>query len=472
MSLYYAAHKFYSHIPSWALKAASEVYYAIPESKRYGSDFAAAYAQLAQTEYMSRADREEMVNQRFLHIFQEAFAHVPYYRKLYQEYGIDSNTVKDIRDIVKLPVIDKETVRTHQKEMISEKSNPSKLMYMTTSGSTGNPLGFYQPRSMVMIEWAYVMHIWKRIGCTPSSSRLVLRGKKLHGNTDGRPYYYDKLRRELSCDIFNMTEENMESYCQAIEQYHPEFIHGYMSAIVLLAKYISGRKGGIDHRFKGILAVSENVLQEQRTFAEKVFGAHVLSFYGHSERLIIAGECEKTSQYHVEPLYGYCELLNKDGLPSDTGEITATGFLNDAMPFIRYRTGDRASWETDAPCPCGRSHMRWRELSGRDVEALVARDGSWFPLTAIDGIHTSDFDNVIRYRFTQSEPGEVQMDIMPSSTYVEQNGETIRKMLEGRVNGKIHIRINIVDNIKVEKNGKYKVVKQNIPLSAHGFRGG
>lgn len=464
MSIHSFAHKYYDRIPNWALSGASALYYAIPETKRYGRDFASTRKLLEETEFISRDKIEEMVNQRFLHIVREAWEHVPYYRDKYRQYGIDINGIKDIRDIVKLPVIDKEEVRLHQKEMISDRYAPSQLMYLTTSGSTGNPLGFYQPKTMVMIEWAYVMHIWKRIGCLPSSSRLVLRGKKLHGNTDGQPYFYDPLRRELSCDIFNMTEQNMECYCQAIERYRPEFIHGYMSSIVMLAKYISGRKGGLRHQFKGILAVSENILQEQRDFAEKLFGARVLSFYGHTERLIIAGECEKNTQYHIEPLYGYCELLDADNRQSDTGEITATGFINDAMPFIRYRTGDRAAFDAHTHCACGRQHVRWKRIDGRILEVLVANDGNFFPLTAIDGIHTSDFDNVIRYRFVQYEPGIVQMDIVPSSDYVAQNGERIKQMLEGRVNGKINININLKNAIDIQKNGKYHVIEQHLPI--------
>ena len=464
MNLHYLAHKFYANIPAWALNGASALYYAIPEAQRYGKDFAATRKLLEETEFSSRERIEEMVNQRFLHIVREAWEHVPYYREKYQQYGIDISEIKDIRDIVKLPVIDKEEVRQHQKEMISDRYGPSQLMYLTTSGSTGNPLGFYQSKTMVMIEWAYVMHIWKRAGCLPSNSRLVLRGKKLHGNTDGQPYFYDPLRKELSCDIFNMTEQNMESYCQAIELYHPEFIHGYMSSIVMLAKYISQRNGGLRHQFKGVLAVSENILQEQRDFVEKLFGARVFSFYGHTERLIIAGECEKSTQYHIEPLYGYCELLDSNDQQSGTGEITATGFLNDAMPFIRYRTGDRASFETDTNCACGRSHLRWKRIDGRDLEVLVANDGSIFPLTAIDGIHTSDFDNIIRYRFVQYKPGIVQMDIVPSSGYIAQNGERIKKMLEDRVKGKMSININIQTAINIQPNGKYRIIEQHLPV--------
>ena len=124
-----------------------------------------------------------------------------------------------------------------------------KLIYVTTSGSTGTPLGFFQPDNITMQEWAYTIQIWERVGYRPNSSRLVLRGKTLHPAGEKQNYYYDPLRRELSCNIFDMREETMDVYCQAVEKYRPEFIHGYMSAILMLAKYIDQNNINIKHHF-------------------------------------------------------------------------------------------------------------------------------------------------------------------------------------------------------------------------------
>lgn len=452
----------YDAIPDWMLRLMGSSYYCLPESLRYGKHFSDTWKLLKETEELSQNQIDELVNRRFLETVHHAYTHVPFYQKRYDEYGVDISSVKDLRDITRLPTICKEDIRNFGNEMMAADADPSGLMYITTSGSTGNPVGFWQPKSMVMTEWAYTMHIWGRIGCTVNSSRLVLRGKKIHSGGTDPDVFYDPLRRELSVNIFDMTEDNMERYCAAIEKYKPDFIHGYMSATVMLAKYIASRPGGLRHQFKGVLATSETVFPEQKAFVERVLGARVFSFYGHSERLVIAGECEDSADYHVEPLYGYCELLDGQGKTAREGEIVGTGFLNPAMPLIRYRTGDLSAWSQD-PCACGRSHMRLAGVQGRNQDMLVNCDGAFIPLTALN-CHPDEFDKLARYKFVQSVPGIITIKIQPKPGFTAEDAEELKAILTERTCGKIRFQMEQVDELPLNKNGKFQLVEQSIKI--------
>jgi len=465
MSLFNVVKDHYNQLPNWMIQLMGSAYYCIPESMRYGVAFRSAQEILWETENLPKGQMEELVNQRFLNTVQNAVAHVPFYQKLYREHGVDITIIKDIRDIGLLPTICKQDLQDFKNEFLADNWDKDRLMYITTSGSTGNPVGFYQPKSMLMTEWAYTMHIWNRIGCTVNSSRLVLRGKKLHPNGSELDIFYDPLRRELSCNVFNMTELNLERYCVAIEKHKPEFIHGYMSAVLMLSKYISSRPGGLRHQFKGVLATSETILPEQKEYVEKVLHTRVFSFYGHSERLVIAGECEKSTDYHVEPLYGYCELLNAQGQPVNDGEIVATGFLNPAMPLIRYRTGDMAQWSQDTECACGRAHMRLSGVHGRwNQDMLVNSEGAYVSLTALN-IHSDEFDRIIRYKLIQDKPGIVCMQIMPHRDFTDRDGARIKGLLEENTGHKIRFDIALVEELPLKKNGKYQIVEQKIPIA-------
>jgi phenylacetate-CoA ligase len=62
------------------------------------------------------------------------------------------------------------------------------------------------------------------------------------------------------------------------------------------------------------------------------------------------------------------------------GDIVVTSLFNRAMPFIRYRIGDRGAWRQGA-CACGRGLPLLKELSGRRMDSFRTRDGKVVPGT-------------------------------------------------------------------------------------------
>ena len=61
-----------------------------------------------------------------------------------------------------------------------------------------------------------------------------------------------------------------------------------------------------------------------------------ITFYGHSERCVIAEEMTQ-NRYKFDPYYGYTEQIHNE---NNNYSIVGTGFLNYIMPFIRYKTDD------------------------------------------------------------------------------------------------------------------------------------
>jgi phenylacetate-CoA ligase len=72
----------------------------------------------------------------------------------------------------------------------------------------------------------------------------------------------------------------------------------------------------------------------------------------------------------------YVEIVNGDrpAQPGESGSILVTDLLNHAMPLIRYRIGDVASW-LEGLCSCGRSLPRLHSVQGRVTDFLVGGDG-------------------------------------------------------------------------------------------------
>ncbi len=144
----------------------------------------------------------------------KSYEEIPFYRENFDKVKFNPYEFKDVSDLKKIPMIDKECVHANIGRMIKRGMHKEKLDYVVTSGTTGRAAGFYQDKSILMREWAYVNYIWNRVGYEPDSSRLILRGKVFREKKlKGKSWQWDALKRELSIDIFAMTKENLRLYC-------------------------------------------------------------------------------------------------------------------------------------------------------------------------------------------------------------------------------------------------------------------
>jgi phenylacetate-CoA ligase len=156
-----------------------------------------------------------------------------------------------------------------------------------------------------------------------------------------------------------------------IRSYGMKFLCGYPSAITHFASLIKRYGLRVDLRLTAVLFASETLYPWQRTLIEDVFACRSYNFYGLAEHVVIAGECEASRAFHCVPQYGITEI------DPQTGEITGTGFLNHANPFIRYRTTDLASLPVGEGCAqCGRRYAPvLPEIEGRLQDFVVTPEG-------------------------------------------------------------------------------------------------
>lgn len=446
----------YEEIPTPILNMIGAVGNQFGYGLRYGKSFSKVYEELRKTEFFSEEELDNIVKEKLIEQIKYAYKYVPYYRKNYNEN--DVKTMDSLSDIERFPFIDKEIVKSNEDQFISDKFKKSELIQKKTSGSTGMPLAIYMNKDTTLKEWAFVVHIWERIGFTSKSSRILMR--EIEDKNKGI-CYFDGLKNELRIDISNMTPENMEIYCKAIERYKPDYIHGYPSATLQLCKFIEKR--GIKHQFKGVLPSSEGMSKEEVNYIKRVLNCPCLSFYGHTERLVMAGQCECSECYHVEPLYGYCELIDKNGEvireEGKTGEIVATGFCNTGMPLIRYKTGDLAEWSLKK-CSCGRNYKLLKKLEGRTTEYLVDCNNNKISLTAFR--YSFYEQHVNSFQFYQDEPGKVFVRIIPEEDFTELDKKNILQTLEEDCNSQIEFSIEKVKSISKKKSGKRELIIQKL----------
>ncbi len=117
---------------------------------------------------------------------------------------------------------------------------------------------------------------------------------------------------------------------------------------------------------------------------ESALGLKALNTYGLSEVIGpgVASECRLGCGMHVNEDHFLVEIVDPvtlEPLPAGAlGELVITTLTREAMPLIRYRTGDLTSL-TDEPCGCGRTTARLRPLLGRIADVLYVRGAPVYP---------------------------------------------------------------------------------------------
>ena len=397
-----------------------------------------------------------------------AYEHSAFYREWFDRAGFDPRDLRQPEALQALPPIDRRTVREHLHAMCTVDPATSNVDFVSTGGTGGQPLHFYIGAERSSIEYAYLVTSWERAGFTLGATMAVLRGRVVPPRRDGLRCEYDPLLRHWYYSAFHLDDEDMRRYIEHMRGIGPCFLHVYPSTVAILARFIRRSGLAVPPNIRGIIAESEVVYPQQRRLVEDVFAVRYFSCYGHTEKVVAAAECEHSSDYHVWPTYGYFELLDEQGRPvtrpGQRGEIVGTGFINTVVPFIRYRTGDFATYVAERCDACGRNHTLIRDIRGhRTQEMLIARDGSLIPWTALN-MHDDSFSNVVRFQFYQDRPGFAVLRIVPGASFTQTDRRRIAARLAEKLAGRIELHIELVPQIDTTPRGKATYVIQKLPV--------
>ena len=194
--------------------------------------------------------------------------------------------------------------------------------------------------------------------------------------------------RELGCASVRTGPSSATLILETIRRVQPTAIIAVPSFLRHVAD--KARETGFDLKnspVKKIICIGEPI--RDRAFAlnasgraiEEAWGAKVFSTYGVTELANSLCECEAGKGGHLHDQQLHIEILDDAGntvADGEIGEVVATTFGVEAMPLIRYRTGDCAAIFRE-PCACGRTTPRLGPIQGRKNQKLKYRGASLFP---------------------------------------------------------------------------------------------
>lgn len=391
-------------------------------------------------------------------VIEKATREVPYYRNKYQKLNI--NTITEFENVMSF--IDRNIVMSNSDDFISETITKKYYSEITTGGTSGKPLRLLVPNNRYIIELATMHSMWQTTGWN-YDVRAVIRNKKL---PKGKFFIVNPITKEFIFDGF-LTSDNeyMLIIYNTLKKYNIHYIHAYPSSAYQFCKFIKSNK--LDASFiKAFFSGSENIFDYQKKFIEQKVGIRMYSWYGHSEKLILGGYCNKNDVYHIESTYGYFELVNENGkrvtTPGEFGEIVGTTLNNSGMPLIRYKTGDYAEYVGNY-CPhCNRHVTLIKNITGRwNGERIYNTDNTFVTTTALN-LHDDIYKVINGIQYIQTEKGKLEILIVKSEHFTKQHEVRLYSHFKSKVKPNTNILISYVDKLNKQPNGKFLQLISNI----------
>jgi len=426
----------------------------------YKSPYQKTYNFVKGSQYWSHEHIKKYQWQQLISLLNHAYNHVPYYQKLFKARGITPEDIKSIYDFQQLPFLTKEIVQKYSKELKATNHSRYKFEETSTGGSTGYLLRFDIEKGVWFAKHlAYMKILIERAGCHVMDKSVQIIGRE-------KPWEYRPLSRTLVLSSYHMTDQNLPIYLKKIRRLQPQYFISYPSAITMLATYMKNNSFELKG-LKAIFCFGENIYDWQREFLEKFFKCRVHGQYGHREQCILAGTCEKSNSYHIFPDYGFVELIDRNGQPvikdGETGEIIATGFHTEIFPFIRYKTGDIATYSTDR-CECGRNYPLYKSIEGRVQDFLVSKTKRLVPLMGVLQLIAKSSSYMKEYQLYQDCEGEIILHIVKKEGFSNNDVRHIRENFQTRLGDEFSLSLMYVDTISRTSRGKYQFLIQKIPI--------
>ncbi len=390
-----------------------------------------------------------------------AYRDVPLYRDLFDAAGVAPADIRGVADLPLLPVVTKDMIREAWPDRCTRKvSGP--VEHQATSGSTGHPFHSVidadsQARARALMFLRAMMS-----GYRPGDSVLQTGSSAERG---GLKSLKDRLLGVHYVPTFDMTDPVLDRCLDEMERHRIPYLMGTAQTIFLIARRAAAV--GRTLPLKGAVSWGSLLLPEHRRAIADAFGCRVIDTYGVSEGMQIAAQCgQDHGEYHQFALHVVAEIC-EDGRPvppGGTGDVLLTRLNPGAMPFIRYRVGDRAVASTRTSCPCGRSLPLMAAIEGRTSDLVVTPGGNRLAIHFFSSL-IGHLAGVESFQVVQDAVDRLHVKLAVSGAADPDLPERIAALIREKGDPALQITTEIVDGIPLEKSGKQKYIVSNVELT-------
>jgi phenylacetate-CoA ligase len=388
-----------------------------------------------------------------------AVKHVPFYRNLWAEIH---KTQPDLDHLVldNWPILEKDAIRQNPEAFLSDEVQKSQLTHIHTSGTSGKPMNFWFDRYTISYWYAlYEYRIRNWNGVKETDRWANIGGQLIIDINQKKPPFWtwNFVMNQLYFSSYHITPENTKYYIEALKKYKIEYMLGYVSSIYNIANEGLNQNLKLP-KLKAVITNAEPLFEHQKEVIEKAFGCKAVQTYSSCE-FVFGSNDDPESILYVWPEAGFVEVLKADGsiATSGTGQILTTGYLNKAMPLIRYRLGDTVTLNTGLK---GKFQFDYfEEVVGRTDDMVLTGDGKL--VGRLDPVFKANL-KIKESQIIQEDYDLFTIKLVADEGFTAADTESIASRLRDRVGKNATVNFEMVDKIPRGPNGKFKAVVSKV----------
>jgi len=378
----------------------------------------------------------------------DVYRSFPFYQERFDSVQFDPFTMADLRDIKKVPILEKNDYRTFINKQLEQGEKRYRQWYNDiTGGSTGIPL-------RVLRNWderAYMLAKWMRV--------LVLNGYNWRDVTFSMPAP-DHIQRDSFVQRFGIMRRHMVGFTEPVEKMvemymkvKPTVIYGNKTHLVQIALYCDLHKIELP-KPRICVSFAETMDERSKAVIENCFGSEsLMQIYGAIEFSIIAFDIKGEDYCNWSHTTNYLEVLDENGQDTDFGSSIVTDLFIRSFPMIRYNLGDILDTEIKDGLPV------IKKIHGRQDDSIVFANGERLPWHIFSLILERQKE-IKQFRVIQEEFNRIRILVASDA---EADVETVENAIlsdlheEVRAVGMEYI-IDFVDIIPPDPNGKIRLL--------------
>lgn len=311
-------------------------------------------------------------------------ANSEYYKRVFKQHNISINSINTLEDLTRIPTTSKEDLQKYNDDFICVPKQKI-IDYVTTSGTLGEPVTFALTDNDLE-RLAYNEAISFACAGVQQDDVLQLMTTMDRRFMAGLAYFLGV--RKLGAGIIRVGNGIPELQWDSILKFKPTYLIAVPSFLLKLIEHAKQHDIDINASgIKGAICIGESLREQDflpNILSEKIkksWNIELYSTYASTEMNTAFTECEHQLGGHHHPELIIVEILNDKNNPvndGDVGELTITTLGVEAMPLLRFKTGDMVKGH-HSPCDCGRNTMRLGPVVGRKKQMVKYKGTTLYP---------------------------------------------------------------------------------------------